>query len=224
MDKYELKVKLETLALLRSYPKRDKGYTQHLLDIAKTLDSTGVTNDDVISLLLKDITKIIKGIPLSRLTLKDDEFTDTLDNGFSINNRYPFITMNKTDDGIIYRNNNAYSAVVNKIYNYTHEKEIFVTGKHTHSDVLIFITKGGVVTGDYIYNCYLKESDITLGFNRFDPIELPVINIYGDDLDILCIDSRHPKLKELLNTYDVSFYHMASMKGKYDIRKYTKLK
>ena len=89
-------------------------------------------------------------------------------------------------------------------------------------DERIYISRGGIINGDYIHKCYLKNQ--TDFYNIKDPIKLPVSSIEeknGVDF-ILFIDHREPKLKALMEFYNVSIEHDDNIK--FNVRTFNKLK
>lgn len=132
----------------------------------------------------------------------------------------------KNDKGIY--NVLAYTGKVRKFYieneNNIKEVPIGVTIDNDGEiiDERIYISRGGIINGDYIYKCYLKNQ--TGFYNIKDPIKLPVSSIEmekGVDF-ILFIDHREPKLKALMEFYNVSIEHDDSIK--YNVRTFNKLK
>lgn len=88
-------------------------------------------------------------------------------------------------------------------------------------DERIYISRGGIINGDYIHKCYLKHN----GFHSVkDSIKIPVSSIeIEDDVNfILFVDHREPKLKALMEFYDVPILHDNNIK--YNVRTFKKLK
>ena len=89
-------------------------------------------------------------------------------------------------------------------------------------DERIYISRGGIINGDYIHFCYLKnQKDF---YSIKDPIKLPVSSIEeekGVDF-ILFVDHREPKLKALMEFYNVPIEHDDNIK--YNVRTFKKLK
>lgn len=89
-------------------------------------------------------------------------------------------------------------------------------------DERIYISRGGIINGDYIHFCYLKnQKDF---YSIKDPIKLPVSSIEMDKgVDfILFVDHREPKLKALMEFYNVPIEHDDNIK--YNVRTFKKLK
>lgn len=88
-------------------------------------------------------------------------------------------------------------------------------------DERVYISKGGIINGDYIHKCYLKDQ-----INNYivkDPIKLPVSTIeYADKPDIIFfVDHREPKLKALMEFYNVPIEHDENIK--FNVRTFKKL-
>ena len=89
-------------------------------------------------------------------------------------------------------------------------------------DERIYISRGGIINGDYIRFCHLKHQ--TGNYSIKDPIKIPVSSIEeekGVDF-ILFVDHREPKLKALMEFYNVTIEHDCNIK--YNVRTFKKLK
>ena len=89
-------------------------------------------------------------------------------------------------------------------------------------DERVYISRGGIINGDYIHKCYIKDQ--TNDYNIKDPIKLPVSTIeYEDSPNIVFfVDHREPKLKALTEFYNVKIEH--DDKIKFNVRTFKKLK
>ena len=89
-------------------------------------------------------------------------------------------------------------------------------------DERVYISRGGIINGDYIHFCYLKNQ--INNYSIKDPIKLPVSSIEDkNDVNfILFVDHREPKLKALMEFYDVPILHDNDIK--YNVRTFKKLK
>lgn len=89
-------------------------------------------------------------------------------------------------------------------------------------DERVYISRGGIINGDYIHFCYLKNQ--IDNYSIKDPIKLPVSSIENkDDVNfILFVDHREPKLKALMEFYNVLIEHDYNVK--YNVRTFKKLK
>lgn len=186
--------------------------------------------------IVEDFLKLVNDKTLSPLTLEDDEFTPNDEKGnitMFENKRYKYVDRYDHDvDGKIYSeyiNANAFEIKLKAAYDHDANKEIKIVSDHIPMIFdKVYITKGGVVTGDYIQKCLIdkfKNRDYSFLTN---PIELPVSIIYfledkyKSDY-IYTIDSRDPHLKLLKQLYNVDIKKDESIKGKFDIRKYFKV-
>lgn len=89
-------------------------------------------------------------------------------------------------------------------------------------DERIYISRGGIINGDYIHFCYLKNQKDSYSIK--DPIKLPVSSIEEEKgvNFILFVDHREPKLKALMEFYNVPIEHDDNIK--YNVRTFKKLK
>lgn len=89
-------------------------------------------------------------------------------------------------------------------------------------DERIYISRGGIINGDYIHFCYLKNQKDSYSIK--DPIKLPVSSIEEEKgvNFILFVDHREPKLKALMEFYNVLIEHDYNIK--YNVRTFKKLK
>ena len=89
-------------------------------------------------------------------------------------------------------------------------------------DSKIYISRGGIINGDYVYKSYLlNQID---NYNIKDPIKIPVSTIeFTDSPDIIfVVDHREPKLKALMEFYRVPIEYDENVK--YNLRKFKKIK
>lgn len=89
-------------------------------------------------------------------------------------------------------------------------------------DERIYISRGGIVNGDYVYKSYLKNQ--IENYSIKDPIKIPVSTIeHTDSANIIfVVDHREPKLKALIEFYNVPIEHDENVK--YNLRKFKKIK
>lgn len=122
----------------------------------------------------------------------------------------------------------AYVAKVRKFY-IKKENDIIeapvgtiVRGEGEIIDERIYISRGGIINGDYIHFCHLKYQ--TGNYSIKDPIKIPVSSIEEEnDVNfILFVDHREPKLKALMEFYNVTIEHDCNIK--YNVRTFKKLK
>lgn len=157
--------------------------------------------------------------PWSNISLEDDQF----DSIYHRHNRCWFIQKDKR--GI--HNVLAYTLKQRRIYLKTkdgiHEIEDGCLSKE--GEILnekVYISRGGIINGDYIYKCYLTHQ---IGsYNVKDPVKLPVSAIEDDNSpDIkFFVDHREPKLKALMEFYVVPIERDYNVK--FNVRTFKKLK
>ena len=89
-------------------------------------------------------------------------------------------------------------------------------------DERMYISRGGIINGDYIHKCYLKNQ--TDDYSIKDPIKVPVSSIEFKDSPnvIFFVDHREPKLKALMEFYNVPMEHSDNVK--FNVRTFKKLK
>lgn len=162
--------------------------------------------------------------------IKSINYTDILNKISRLINNYPVtpIDLNNEYNTCIYINkdennkwyyNRAYKIIVDTVYNLIDNKELYIPRKEELFNKRIYITRGGVIAGEYINKCYIKHNN----FYPRDPVIINCSRITNhDDIDIYTVDSRSPKLKVLKEFYNVSI----NIDDKYkhiDIRKFKKL-
>lgn len=155
--------------------------------------------------ILNKINRLINNYPITSINLDNE------------NNKCIYIAKDEINNKWYY--NRAYKIIVDKLYNLTNNEELYLPGKEELFNERIYITRGGVVAGEYINKCYIKN----LNFYPRDPVTINCSRITNyRDINIYTIDSRSPKLKVLKEFYNVSIN--IDDKYKYiDIRKFKKL-
>lgn len=155
--------------------------------------------------ILNKVNRLINNYPITSINLDNE------------NNKCIYIAKDEINNKWYY--NRAYKIIVDKLYNLTNNEELYLPGKEELFNERIYITRGGVVSGEYINKCYIKN----LNFYPRDPVTINCSKITNyEDINIYTIDSRSPKLKVLKEFYNVSIN--IDDKYKYiDIRKFKKL-
>ena len=177
----------------------------------------GISQDSVFDRIAKfDTTGL-----LSPLTLKDDEFSKPMETLDRYNLRD--ISICKDDKGIYYER--AFIIKPIRQYHVESNKEVIVDGIPSTGKMKLYLTAGGVMTGEYFDKCYLHEATINRGiYNPKHPIQIPVSVIDVNGLEgVHVLDKREPKLKALMSFYNVEIKMDESKKSLYDIRKFIKL-
>lgn len=155
--------------------------------------------------ILNKVNRLINNYPITSINLDNE------------NNKCIYIAKDEINNKWYY--NRAYKIIVDKLYNLTNNEELYLPGKEELFNERIYITRGGVIAGEYINKCYIKHNN----FYPRDPVIINCSRITNhDDIDIYTVDSRSPKLKVLKEFYNVSI----NIDDKYkhiDIRKFKKL-
>ena len=191
------------------------------IDIMRAIERTDPQNDEDIESIFRTLTTIWnKGI-LSPLTLKDDEFTETHVKEVYINNRYPDIYKK---DGIIYVNN-TFKPYVRHIYNHDSKVEIEFNHNDKFAPTVLYMSKGGVITGEYITNFSIPKKVVDKHLYTIQSIlNLPVSIIQTEEINVMTVDHREPKLKVLMSFYEYQSGINKTVKElKLNIRNYKKL-
>lgn len=191
------------------------------LKVAKTLDEVSLLKEDK-EKILNCLTKVLNNFVITPLTLQDDEFVSPYcENMYRTNIRYPYIA--KYNDTIY--NFNAFNCIVRKTYNHDTLSESDIPFIPSKGNAKVFISKGGVINGDYIQECIIRQNVVDEGcFTIQSVIKLPVSVIcYGPEF-IYVVDHREPKLKVLKEFYEVKTFNDENIANKkFNIRKYKKL-
>lgn len=200
-----------------------KEYFDNILNICKAIDEIKPESDDELKDIVDTINKLYTTGLLSPLTLKDDEFATASNSNYKNNIRYPFILKSVGDGKII--NNNAYKAKIYNIYSNDIMTKVFGNEPDICYNPTIFINKGGVVTGEYISTCEIREDVVNKhNYTIQSIINIPCSLILDNGDRIITVDHREPKLKVLKDFYEVYFKFDKSIHDrKYDIRKYAKM-
>lgn len=200
MGKSDFIKRIEDELILAAKSSVISSYTAEILeDLCKTWDSHNL--DIMISTespdkILKLFIDLCNGKTLIPVDFEQDEVENLYDN-FVRYKRCKNLVKNTVTDTIYYAN--AYKIVCKKFYNavfkyYKDYNGIYGTDK-------IYLSKGGVVTNEYIEKVYVKGDT----FMPKDPINLDCncVRIGMNDRIIYTIDSRSNKLKALMEFYEV---------------------
>lgn len=200
---------------------------KEVIRIVRAIEDTEPQCDEDINFILDTINKLWNVGILSPLTLKNDEFNDYNTNGCYRNKRYPFIY--HCGNGKIY-NKAAYKLYVRAAYDIATNSQIEINPyilpyNNSHLETPIFISKGGVVTGEFVQQCEIRKDIVERhSFNIQSIVNIPVSKIDDNGFTIYVVDHREPKLKALREFYEVPIFTDEAVKAKhYNLRKYTKL-
>lgn len=224
-------LKREANILLASLKKDSPEYNfnyyrfKEALDVVKAIERTEPQCEEDIDSILNIINTIWKKGILSPLTLKDDEFLNYTDSkGYLRNTRYSDIYIDTNINQSIC-NDNAFNLYIRAAYSHDNKEQIDCTNELVHKNHRIYISKGGVITGEYIEKCIIRLNIVNRHSFTIQSIpNIPVCIIVDGDNSIYVVDHREPKFKALQQFYEVPINKDEVIANKhYNIRKYKKL-
>lgn len=158
------------------------------------------------------INKLCDKVPITPLTLKEDEFEQSISSKILyINKRYNKIYKYLNKMFVI----NAYSISPQYILSIKTKKLLpFSTDLSWKNDV--FETKDGVLIGRYFNTCYIKECQIKSGsYIPFNTIKLKGTKVeIKEFIAIMTIDCENSDLIRLSNLYDIDWKTNNTFKDK----------
>lgn len=158
------------------------------------------------------INKLCDKVPITPLTLKEDEFEQSISSKILyVNKRYNRIYKYLNKMFVI----NAYSISPQYILSIKTKKLLpFSTDLSWKNDV--FETKDGVLTGRYFNTCYIKECQIKSGYYiPFNTIKLKGVKVeIKEFIAIMTIDCENSYLIRLSNLYDIDWKITNAFKDK----------
>ena len=213
------KVGREANLMLASLSKEDVKKNVHILDalidIYDIIDKYDLSKEDL-DTLYKYLNRFKTSGLLSPLSLKSNEFDK--DNR---NIRYPdiYIKGNKM------YNDNAFNCYVRASYSHVSKLQNFMVPFVISKNTRVYISKGGVITGEYFNDCMIRADIINSGsFTIQSVVNIPVCEILDHDISIRVVDHREPKFKALCEFYNVPIKQDKKIKErKFNIRNYIKL-
>lgn len=159
------------------------------------------------------INKLCDKVPITPLTLKEDEFEQSISSKILyVNKRYNRIYKYLNKMFVI----NAYSISPQYILSIKTKKLLpFSTDLSWKNDV--FETKDGILTGRYFNNCYIKECQIKSGYYiPFNTIKLKGVKVeIKEFISIMTIDCENSDLIRLSNLYDIDWKITNDFKNKH---------
>ena len=175
--------------------------------------------EDAVKVGLDLILKSWQNKPWGAISLDDTQFN-------KIRQHYRAWYIQKDDKGIF--NIMSYFSKIRRCYivegeNNIKEIEKGILDKNgDFIDERMYISRGGIINGDYIHKCYLKNQ--IDDYSIKDPIKVPVSSIEFKDSPnvIFFVDHREPKLKALMEFYNVPMEHDDNVK--FNVRTFKKLK
>lgn len=213
-----LKERIESELELVSGSDKNKNYYQFIEEVNNIIEKYP---EDSVKIGLDLMLKSWSNRPWGAISLSDENFN-------KLNRHYRAWYIQKDNNGIY--NVLAYTLKQRKVYlmNANDEGTQIPLNKATLNaegeciDERIYISRGGIVNGDYVYKSYLKNQKDD--YNIKDPIKIPVSTIeftYCPEI-IFIVDHREPKLKALMEFYNVPIEHDENIK--YNLRKFKKIK
>ena len=225
-------LKREDNIVLASLDKNSSDYLykkerfEETLKVIKSIENTEPQHEDDIQFILDTINRIWDTGILAPLTLEDNEFSTNADsNGYKHNLRYHDIYKDiKLNDAIC--NGNAFNLYVRAVYSHEKNEQVKHNNHTLEGNHRIYISKGGIITGEYIEKCIIRQEIVDKHcFTIQSIVNIPVCSIVSNNFIIYCVDHREPKLKVLQQFYDIPINidnYIASKDC--NIRKYKKLK
>lgn len=224
-------LKREANIILASLDKESNEYLykkerfEETLSVVRTIEYIEPQSENEIDFILNTISRIWNVGILSPLTLKEDEFLNYRDlEGYYRNSRYNDIYIDNTDNHDIC-NNNAFNLYVRATYSHNEQSQIECTNEIVYKNHRVYISKGGVITGEYIEKCIIRPDIVNKHSFTIQSIpNIPVCIIVDGNDSIYAVDHREPKLKILQQFYEVPINKDEVIANKhYNLRKYKKL-
>lgn len=216
----EANIVLASLKGKPSYSSKLDAY-ETCLKITRCIDNSVPQSKYDVDFIINTIKTVWdKGI-LSPLTLNDDEFDGDENTQVRHNKRYHYIYK---FDNVIF-NDMAFNAVVKREYDVENNCEIDSKPYIIDHNTIVHITRGGVTTGEYFSSCVIRQNIVNRHeFSIQSIVKIPVSALLLPNSTIYVMDEREPKFKVLQEFYDIKINKYDDFKGKYDIRKFKKLK
>jgi hypothetical protein len=195
-----------------------------ILKTIQAIESTGANSNADVNEIIETIKMIIDDGIMSPLTLENDEFDFNSDiDGKRYNLRYPDIYAEKSTGRIF--NANAFNVYIRAVYSDILKEQIDAAPTIHKKNRPVYISKGGVITGDYILDCQIRPEVVAKHkFTIQSIVNIPVCLINYKGGSIYVVDHRDPKLKNLMEFYDCVVSHDDEVaKAKLNIRNYKKL-
>lgn len=152
---------------------------------------------------------LVYEIPLTEINISEDNFEISKSNKIGHHKRSFNIVGNCAYDLFEEKsiwNNNSYILQTRKEFDFINKE---VNEKdYIENQQPIFISKGGVINGDYIEYTYFRKKDYNDGKLLIKlPIKIPVAEVFFNNKDnetefIYVVDHREPALKELMEVYN----------------------
>lgn len=185
-------------------------YYKALMELVIASKNSNTKNPyEFISYIIESKDYLKYNIPLLPINITKDDF-EIINNQVLWNHKRSIdliwnSTHNLNDENSIYYKH-AYKLQIRKTFDFI-KKEVTETD-YIESQYTIFISKGGVINGDFIDFTFIHTKDYEKGSLRLNlPITIPVCEVYFEDKNktkslIYVVDHREPALKELMEKYN----------------------
>lgn len=188
-----------------------------VLELIKTWDKSSldiVLSQEKEDVIIKLFKTLIDGNPITPINLLDDEVVQ----GYNNIKFYKRCKSLVVDYKGVY-NTNAYK--INTKFKYNICAHTRINQECVDYINKVYITKGGVITGEYIEKCYLNKSK---EFTHISKVVLDCNIVYDEEINkrVYVIDHRSAKLKALREFYYVPILEDKNI-IKYDLRNFNKL-
>lgn len=191
---------------------KDSKYYNDIIEVIAAISKNNNINSSI-KHNISVINKLCDKVPITPLTLKEDEFEQSISSKILyVNKRYNRIYKYLNKMFVT----NAFSISPQYILSIKTKKLLpFSTDLSWKNDV--FETKDGVLTGRYFNTCYIKECQIKSGYYiPFNTIKLKGVKVeIKEFIYIMAIDCENDDLIRLSNLYDIQWKNCFCMK---DIR------
>lgn len=191
---------------------KDSKYYNDIIEVIAAISKNNNINSSI-KHNISVINKLCDKVPITPLTLKEDEFEQSISSKILyVNKRYNRIYKYLNKMFVI----NAYSISPQYILSIKTKKLLpFSTDLSWKNDV--FETKDGILTGRYFNNCYIKECQIKSGYYiPFNTIKLKGVKVeIKEFISIMTIDCENSDLIRLSNLYDIDWKITNAFKDKH---------
>ena len=190
---------------------KDSKYYNDIIEVIAAISKNNNINSSI-KRNISVINKLCDKVPITPLTLKEDEFEQSISSKILyINKRYNKIYKYLNKMFVT----NAYSISPQYILSIKTKKLLpFSTDLSWKNDV--FETKDGVLTGRYFNTCYIKECQIKSGYYiPFNTIKLKGVKVeIKEFISIMTIDCENSDLIRLSNLYNIDWKTNNTFKDK----------
>lgn len=188
---------------------KDSKYYNDIIEVIAAISKNNNINSSI-KHNISVINKLCDKVPITPLTLKEDEFEQSISSKILyINKRYNKIYKYLNKMFVT----NAYSISPQYILSIKTKKLLpFSTDLSWKNDV--FETKDGILTGRYFNTCYLQRHHIINGWTPKPTINIDCVEIeIAPDNWIMAVDTNDLDLTYLSLSYDIQWKECSCLKG-----------